>query len=59
MANNLKQYEKDESQNIRRIMESMNDLHSRMGGSDKRPERVALLKCMAILNKELQRSITE
>ena len=56
---NLKQYEKDESQNLLKIKEQMNDLHARMGGRDKRPERVALMQCMEILDKEIQRSTQE
>lgn len=57
--NNLRQYEKDERQNLRKIVEQMNLLHSRMGGRDKRPERVALVKCMTILQKEIDRPTKE
>ena len=38
------------------MVEDMNRLHAQMGGRDGRPERVALLKCMAILDKEIKRS---
>lgn len=50
------QYEKDERVNLLRIIDDMNCLYSDMGGRDKRPERVALLKCMRILRKEIERS---
>lgn len=56
---NLKKYEKDESRNILKIKEQMNDLHARMGGRDTRPERKALMKCMGILDKEIERSTQE
>ncbi len=56
---NLKKYEKDESRNLLKIKEQMNDLHARMGGRDKRPERKALMKCMEILDKEIKRSTQE
>lgn len=56
MANNLRQYEKAESQKLQRLVEDMNRLHALMGGRDDRPERVALLKCMAILDEEIKRS---
>lgn len=59
VANNLRQYEKDESQKLQRLVEDMNRLHAQMGGRDGRPERVALLKCMAILDKEIKRSRAE
>lgn len=57
LVNNLRQYEKDESQNLRRIVEEMNSLHARMGGRDSRPERVALLRAMRILQKEIDRPL--
>jgi len=57
--NNYKKHEKDERQNLLKIKEQMNDLHARMGGRDKRPERKALARCMAILDKEIQRSTQE
>lgn len=53
---NYQQYEKDERGNLLRIIDDMNRLYSDMGGRDKRPERVALLKCMRILRKEIERS---
>lgn len=56
---NLKKYEKDESRNLLKIMEQMNDLHARMGGRDTRPERKALIRCMGILDKEIERSTQE
>jgi hypothetical protein len=56
---NLKKYEKDESRNLLKIKEQMNDLHARMGGRDTRPERKALMKCMGILDKEIERSTQE
>lgn len=52
---NYRQYEKDESANIRKILNDMSRLHAEMGGRDSRPERVALVKCMAILRKELDK----
>ena len=57
--NNLRQYEKDESMNLMKIIESMNLLHATMGGRDSRPERKALLKCMQILQKENDRALRE
>lgn len=54
--NNLRQYEKDEKQNLRKIVEEMNGLHARMGGRDSRPERKALLRAMHILQKEIDRA---
>lgn len=53
---NLRQYEKDESFAIQDLVEQMNLLHARMGGRDRRPERLALLRCMKILHKELDRA---
>ena len=53
------QYEQDERANILRIIESMNQLHAKMGGRDNRPERKALLKCMHILTKENERATSE
>jgi len=57
--NNLRQYERDESGNLQAITEDMNRLHARMGGRDRRPERLALMKCMKILRKEIERSHRE
>lgn len=56
---NLKQYEKDETLNLLKIADDMNRLHSSMGGRDSRPERKALLKCMVILHKEIERARKE
>lgn len=53
---NYQQYETDERGNLLRIIDDMNRLYSDMGGRDKRPERVALLKCMRILRTEIERS---
>lgn len=53
--NNLRQYEKDEKNNLRKLVEDMNLLHAKMGGRDSRPERKALMRCMAILTKEIKR----
>jgi hypothetical protein len=53
--NNLRQYEKDERQNLQKIVEQMNNLHARMGGRDSRPERKALLRAMNVLQKEIDR----
>lgn len=55
----LKQHEKDESLNLLKIVEDMNRLHANMGGRDSRPERKALLKCMTILHKEIERARKE
>ena len=49
-------YERDESAKIRAIRDEMNLLHANMGGRDARPERRALLRCMNILTKELDRA---
>lgn len=56
---NFKQHEKDERANLLRIIADIDRLYSEMGGRDKRPERVALLKCMRILRKEIERSAVE
>ena len=56
--NNLRQYEKDERENLRKIAEQMNHLHATMGGRDSRPERIALLKAMRILQKEIDKPFT-
>lgn len=52
---NLRQYERDETPNLLKLVEDMNRLHANMGGRDRRPERVALLKCMKILTNEIER----
>lgn len=49
----LRQYERDETIGLSRIVESMNTLHARMGGRTSRPERKALIKAMAVLQKEI------
>jgi hypothetical protein len=59
MANNLRQHEQDETQNLRKILDDMNILHAKMGGRDSRPERVALMRCMEILDEEINRSTME
>lgn len=51
--NNLKQYETSQRVELLALVQSMNILHATMGGRDKRPERVALIKCMRILRKEI------
>lgn len=56
--NNLRQYEKDERENLRKIAEQMNHLHARMGGRNSRPDRIALLKAMRILQKEIDKPFT-
>lgn len=48
-------YEKDERLALMKIEQGMNVLHAEMGGRDNRPERVALVQCMAILRKEIER----
>jgi len=53
--NNFKQYEKDERYNLRLIANKMNLLHAKMGGRDNRPERIALLLAMEVLQKEIDR----
>ena len=54
--NNLKQYEKDERQRLRNLIEQMNILHAEMGGRDSRPERKVLMRCMNLLKKEIERA---
>jgi len=58
-VNTLRKYEKDESRRLQRIVEQMNELHADMGGRDDRPERVALLKAMALLQSEIDRASQE
>ena len=48
---NPRKHEKDERQKLQKISDQMNTLHCEMGGRYERPERVALVKCMAILRK--------
>lgn len=50
-----KQYETCQRKNLLKLREQINLLHADMGGRDRRPERVALSKCMDILTKELDR----
>ena len=52
---NVRQFEKDERPALRKLVEQMNHLHAKMGGRDKRPERIALLKAMKILQVEIDR----
>lgn len=59
MTRGLKQYEKDERQNLQEIVRQMNLLHSNMGGRDNRPERLALHRCMRILQAEIDRAAVE
>ena len=54
-VNNLRQYEKSVLLELLDLTNRMNNLHSNMGGRDARPERVALLKCMRIIQKEIDR----
>lgn len=51
----VRQFEKDERPALRRLVEQANHLHAQMGGRDSRPERVALLKVMKILQAEIDR----
>jgi hypothetical protein len=53
-ARGLRRHEKDESRKLQAIVEQMNALHSEMGGRDKRPERIALSKCMKILDDAIK-----
>ena len=53
---NYEKFEKDETQAIQKIIEEMNYLHCKMGGRSVRPERKALEKAMAVLQKEIDRS---
>lgn len=57
--NTLRKYEKDERNNLRKIIDQMNRVHATMGGRDERPERLALLKCMQILQAEIDRANRE
>lgn len=54
--NNLRQFEQDESAKLQRIINDMNQLHAEMGGRDRRPERLALMKCIKILANELEQA---
>lgn len=55
----LRQYERDETPKLRNLLAQMNQLHANMGGRDTRPERIALQKCMHILDREIQRAERE
>lgn len=57
--NNLRQYETDQTDNLQKLVDQMNHLHSSMGGRDSRPERLALGLCMKILCREIARSKKE
>lgn len=57
--NNLKQYETDQRPKFIKLIAQMNEMHAKMGGRDNRPERIALEKCMAILQAEADRSLKE
>lgn len=46
---NYRQYERDETHRLHLLVEQMNRDHAQMGGRDRRPERLALLRCMRIL----------
>jgi hypothetical protein len=48
-------YEKCERKALLKLHEQMNYLHADMGGRDRRPERIALIKCMDIITQELDR----
>ncbi len=51
---NYRQHERDEGDNLRDLVERMNRLHAEMGGRDRRPERLALLRCIRILRKTIE-----
>lgn len=53
--NNLRQYEKSVRLELLDLQNRMNLMHAEMGGRNSRPERKALIKCMGILQKELDR----
>ena len=55
----LRQYEIDEHLGILKLRDDIYRLHDTMGGRDNRPERVALRRSAAILDREIQRSIKE
>lgn len=54
---NLRQYETCQRLALLDLMRQMNALHSTMGGRDSRPERIALLNAMKILQRELDRTM--
>ena len=51
-----RQYETSQRKELLALMDQMNRLHAEMGGRDRRPERLALVRCMNVLRKELDRS---
>lgn len=53
----LRQYKRDERRNLRDLVQRMNRLHASMGGKGNRPERQALVRCMNILQKEIDREV--
>lgn len=57
--NDIRKYERDERKGMQRIVAQMNEFHATMGGRDKRPERVALLRAMQILQRDVERSDRE
>lgn len=54
LESNFRKYEKDEGRSLLALLNQMNELHARMGGRDSRPERLALMRCMRILSKEIE-----
>ena len=50
---NFKQYETCQRRELLSLHTQINTLHANMGGRDSRPERIALVKCMAVLNAHL------
>lgn len=60
MGNVLQKYRKEDAEaNIQRMLESINYLSSVRSGKTKRSATIAMLKCIAVLRKDLQRSISE
>ena len=55
----LRQYEKDERSNLRKLVEQMNKLYADMGGRTNRPERKAILRAMRVLQMEIERENLE
>jgi len=53
---NYRQYETCQRKALLALLDQMNTLHATMGGRDRRPERLALSRCMRVLQKELDRS---
>lgn len=52
----FKKYEQDETQKLNKLVDKMNILYCNMGGRDSRHERIALLQCMRILQKTIEKS---